>query len=165
MAEEVVRRLKELADELGIRGGDKLYKAARRRGLEGVTTKLAAEAMKGDVGRQVLAPPPRSTGKSAAEGANQRLQADLIDFSNNARVESGARFALLLTDVYTREARAIPLGSKDPATVNAALGPALENLTDGRKDYVLTTDKRAEFFAGRCHHAGAGGAQAQAGHE
>ena len=69
----------------------------------------------------------------------------MIDFSNNARVESGARFALLLTDVYTREARAIPLGSKDPATVNAALGPALENLTDGRKDYVLTTDKGAEF--------------------
>ena len=160
-----MRRLKELADELGIRGGDKLYKAARRRGLEGVTTKLAQEAVKGDVGRQVLAPPSRSTGKSAAEGANQRLQADLIDFSNNARVESGARFALLLTDVYTREARAIPLGSKDPATVNAALGPALENLTDGRKDYVLTTDKGGRIFASRGHHAGAGGAQAQAGHE
>ena len=87
MAEEVVRRLTELADELGIRGGDKLYKAARRRGLEGVTTKLAQEAVKGDVGRQVLAPPPRSTGKSAAEEANQRLQPDLIDFSNNARFE------------------------------------------------------------------------------
>ncbi len=69
----------------------------------------------------------------------------MIDFSNNARVESGARVALLLTNLYTREARAIPLGSKDPATVNAALGPALENLTDGRKDYVLTTDTGAEL--------------------
>ena len=122
-----MRRLKELADELGIRGGDKLYKAARRRGLEGVTTKLAAEAVKGDVGRQVLAPPPRSTGKSAAEGANQRLQADLIDISNNARVESGARFALLFTDVYTREARATPLGSKIalPKLSTEILRPAL----------------------------------------
>ena len=62
MAEEVVRWLKELADELGIRGCDKLYKAARRRGLEGATTKLAAEAVKGDVGRQVLAPPPTQHG-------------------------------------------------------------------------------------------------------
>ncbi len=65
--------------------------------------------------------------------------------SLNTRTESGARYALMLTDVFTREARAIPLGSKDPATVNAALGPALENLTDGRKDYVLTTDKGAEL--------------------
>ena len=67
--------------------------------MDGVTTALAQEAVKGDVARQVLAPPPRGTGKSADEGANQRLQADLIDFSNNARAESGARFALLLTDV------------------------------------------------------------------
>ena len=35
--------------------------------------------------RQVLAPKPRSLGKSAAEGPNDRLQADLVDFSQNTR--------------------------------------------------------------------------------
>ena len=83
----------------------------------------------------------------------------------NTRTESGARYALLLTDVFTREARAIALGSKDPATVNAALGPALENLTDGRNDYVLTTDKGAELSSARGGHARAGGAPDQAGPE
>ena len=45
----------------------------------------AGQALKADVGRQVQAPRPRALGKSAAEGPNDRLQADLIDFSQNTR--------------------------------------------------------------------------------
>ena len=39
------------------------------------------KALKADVGRQVQGPRPRALGKSAAEGPNDRLQADLIDFT------------------------------------------------------------------------------------
>ena len=47
--------------------------------------------------RQVLAPKPRSLGKSAAEGPNERLRADLIDFSQNTR--SRNKYGLVVTDV------------------------------------------------------------------
>ena len=61
----------------------KLYRLARQRDLD--VTLMAFEALKADVGRQVQAPRPRALGKSAAEGPNDRLQADLIDFSQNTR--------------------------------------------------------------------------------
>ena len=63
---------------------------------------MAFEALKADVGRQVQAPRPRALGKSAAEGPNDRLQADLIDFSQNTRGKT--RYGLVVMDVFTREA-------------------------------------------------------------
>ena len=145
MAEQLRERLKSLADELGIRAGPKLYIAAKRKGIEGVTHEIAKSVVAGDVGRQVLAPPYCSTGASASEGAGQRIQGDLIDLSKNTRTQSGAKYALLLSDVYTREARAVALPDKTPDAVNAALRPALANLTDGRRDYVLSVDKGREW--------------------
>ena len=54
------------------------------------------------VGRQVQAPRPRALGKSAAEGPNDRLQANLIDFSQNTRGKT--KYGLVVMDVFTREA-------------------------------------------------------------
>ena len=73
--------LRDLADDFNVRDPRKLYRLARQRDLD-VTQAMAFEA---DVGRQVQAPRPRALGKSAAEGPNDRLQADLIDFSQNTR--------------------------------------------------------------------------------
>ena len=106
---DIRQRLKNLAEELEIRSGPKLYQAARRRGVEGVTQALAKEVVAGDTGRQVLAPPFRSTGRVAAEGANQRLTTDVLDLSLNTRTESGNRYAVMLTNNFTREARAIAI--------------------------------------------------------
>ena len=61
---------------------------------------MAFEALKADVGRQVQAPRPRVLGKSAAEGPNDRLQADLIDFSQNTRGKT--KYGLVVMDVFTR---------------------------------------------------------------
>ena len=57
---------------------------------------MAFEALKADVGRQVQAPRPRALGKSAAEGPNDRLQADLIDFSQNTRGKT--KYGLVVMD-------------------------------------------------------------------
>ena len=76
--------LRDLADDFNVRDPRKLYRLARQRDLD-VTQAMAFEALKADVGRQVQAPRPRALGKSAAEGPNDRLQADLIDFSQNTR--------------------------------------------------------------------------------
>ena len=68
----------------------KLYRLARQRDLD-VMQAMAFEALKADVGRQAQAPRPRALGKSAAEGPNDRLQADLIDFSGDGRLHPGGR--------------------------------------------------------------------------
>ena len=95
----------------------KLYRLARQRDLD-VTQAMAFEALKADVGRQVQAPRPRALGKSAAEGPNDRLQADLIDFSQNTRGKT--KYGLVVMDVFTREAAVEPLQNKNAETVGRA---------------------------------------------
>ena len=89
--------LRDLADDFNVRDPRKLYRLARQRDLD-VTQAMAFEALKADVGRQVQAPRPRALGKSAAEGPNDRLQADLIDFSQNTRGKT--KYGLVVMDVF-----------------------------------------------------------------
>ena len=120
-----IQNLKELADEYSIRDPRKLYQLARSQGAQ-VTQAQATQALRQDVGRQLFAPKPRSLGKSAAEGPNTRLQADLIDFSQNTKKgKDGNRYALLIGDVYTRGLAGLPLKSKKPEEVNAAYQKAV----------------------------------------
>ena len=98
MAEAVLRRLRELGDEYNLRDPRKLLQIAQRQGVAGATTALAKEALAPDVGRQILRPPPRATGKAAATRPDSALQADLIDFSNNLPPTSeGNRYAVVLS--------------------------------------------------------------------
>ena len=130
-----IQNLKDLADEYGIRDPRKLYQLARSQGAQ-VTQAQATAALRQDVGRQLFAPKPRSLGKSAAEGPNTLLQADLIDFSQNTKVAKGGdRYALLIGDVYTRELAGESLKSKRPEEVNAAYQRAVREITDGEKIY------------------------------
>ena len=87
--------LRDLADDFNVRDPRKLYQLARQRDLD-VTQAMAFEALQADVGRQVQAPRPRALGKSAAEGPNDRLQADLIDFSQNTRGKT--KYGLVVMD-------------------------------------------------------------------
>ena len=109
--------LRDLADDFNVRDPRKLYRLARQRDLD-VTQAMAFEALKADVGRQVQAPRPRALGKSAAEGPNDRLQADLIDFSQNTWGKT--KYGLVVMDVFTREAAVEPLQNKNAETVGRA---------------------------------------------
>ncbi len=145
LKDQIVKRigdLRELGQKLKIRSPAKLLAAARGK-IEGATLELAKTALAYETSKQVLAPKYRSTGKSAAEGPNQRLQADLIDFSQNTKTKS--RFALLISDVYTREVRAKPLPNKTPSAVNEATQELIPELVDGKQDYSITTDKGREW--------------------
>ena len=65
MAEqEAIGLLEQLARDFNVRDPRKLLFPDRR----DLTSARAAAALRGDVARQVLAPKPRSLGKSAAEG-------------------------------------------------------------------------------------------------
>ena len=141
---DAIQNLTELADEYSIRDPKELYQLARSQGVQ-VTQAQATAALRQDVGRQLFGPKPRSLGKSAAEAPNTRLQADLIVFAQNTKKgEDGNRYALLISDVYTRELAGEPPKTKKPEEVNAAYQKAVKEITDDQ-DYVLTTDKGNEF--------------------
>ena len=134
--------LRDLADDFNVRDPRKLYRLARQRDLD-VTQAMAFEALKADVGRQVQAPRPRALGKSAAEGPNDRLQADLIDFSQNTRGKT--KYGLVVMDVFTREAAVEPLQNKNAETVGRATRRAARELTGDDGNFVVTTDLGNEF--------------------
>ena len=126
-----IENLKQLAAEFSIRSAEKLRKQALLEGTK-VTRREAEEALKTDLARQVFAPKPRSLGKSAAEGPNDRLQVDVIDFASNTRRDNPNRFALAMIDVYTREMSAVPMKTKTTGEVNAAFRKAAGELVDRR---------------------------------
>ena len=139
-----IENLKQLADEYSIRSAAKLRKQALLEGTK-VTLREAEEALKTDLAKQVFARRRVGGGKSAAEGPNDRLQFDLIDFSNNTKKDNPNRFALVGIDVYTREMSAVPMKTKKPEEVNAAFGKAGGELVGDETNYVVTTGQGPEF--------------------
>ena len=93
--------------------------------------------------RQILAPKPRSLGKSAAEGPNDRLQADLVDFSQNTRGRN--KYGLVVQDVFTREIATKALPDKRAETVTRAAAEIIPDLVQEEGNYVVTTDLGNEF--------------------
>jgi len=142
MEDDRIAQLQELAKTLKIRNASKLLQASKGK-VPGATLEAAKAALETQASKQVLAPRYRSTGKSAAEGPNERLQADLIDFSQNTRTKQ--KYALMVQDVYTREVRAKAIPNKDQATVNEAAKQLIPELVDQKQDYSITTDKGKEF--------------------
>ena len=140
--ETTVAALRAKARELRIRNPAKLLQAARS-SVPGANLRLAKLALEDSASKQVLAPAYRSTGKSAAEAPNSRVQADLIDMSQNTRTKE--RFALMINDVYTREVRAKTLTNKRPETVNAAMQELLPTLVEDTTNFAISTDAGKEF--------------------
>ena len=145
MAEEAIGLFQQLARDFNVRDARKLYQIARREfpGRADLTSARAAAALRGDVARQVLAPKPRSLGKSAAEGPDKRLQADLIDFSQNT--QEGSRYRLVVQDVFTRELATKALPDKRAETVTRAAAEIVPQLVEGEGNFVVTTDQGNEF--------------------
>ena len=140
MAEqEAIGLLEQLARDFNVRDPRKLFQIAGREfpDRRDLTSARAAAALRGDVARQVLAPKPRSLGKSAAEGPNDRLQADLVDFSQNTRGRN--KYGLVVQDVFTREIATKALPDK------RAAAEIIPDLVQEEGNYVVTTDMGNEF--------------------
>jgi GTP cyclohydrolase III len=83
--DEIVQGIQALtifSKRLKIRSPAKRLAAARGK-IPNAALELAKVALSHEESKQVLERKYRSTRKSAAEGPNQRLQADLIDFPQN----------------------------------------------------------------------------------
>ena len=129
-----IESLRALSEQYEARSAQKLLAVARRFHVP-ASLKDAQAAVAPDVGRQLFAPKPRSQGQSAAEAPGKRLQADLIDLSNNAKAARGEhRYGLLVSNVFTRKAWAEPLRYKDAATVNPAFKKILKEVPGQGKD-------------------------------
>ena len=139
--EEAIGLFQQLARDFNVRDPRKLYHIARR---TSPSSARAQAALRSDVARQILAPKPRSLGKSAAEGPNDRLQADLIDFSQNTR-QSRNKFGLVVTDVFTRKVATKALPDKSAQTVTRAAAEIIPKLVQDESNYVVTTDMGNEF--------------------
>ena len=79
-------------------------------------------------------------------GPNDRLQADLIDFSQNTRGKT--KYGLVVMDV-TREAAVEPLQNKNAETVGRATKRAARKLTGDDGNFVVTTDLGNKFATDR----------------
>ena len=143
---EHVEALRQLAKEYSVRSPQKLKQVAEKIGAN-VTLKECQQALQTSVPAQTLGPPPRSLGHSAAEAPGSRLQADLVDFSQNSRGQDNDqhRYALLVSDVFTRKAYTEPLKGKSSIQVDSAMRKIRDEMPSHFDDAVVTTDKGGEF--------------------
>ena len=141
-----LEELRDLAKEYGVRSPEKLYQLSKKIGAHW-TLKECKEALASNVPAQTLGPPPRSLGHSAAEAPGSRLQADLMDFSQNTHGHHNDqhRYALQVSDVFTRKAYTEPLKGKNAIQVDSAMRKLLKEVPNQGRNAVLSTDKGGEF--------------------
>ncbi|CAE7943756.1 unnamed protein product, partial [Symbiodinium necroappetens] len=143
--EEAIGLFQQLARDFNVRDPPEALpnRPAEFPGRRDLTSARAAAALRSDVARQILAPKPRSLGKSVAEGPDKRLQADLIDFSQNTRGTN--KFGLVVADVFTREVATKALPDKSAQTVTRAAAEIIPELVQDESNYAITTDLGNEF--------------------
>ncbi len=140
-----MEQLKALSDTHVITSVAKLHQMAQRSGIKHTPADLRA-ALSQNVGKQVLAPLPRYQGKSAALNPGSHLQADLADMHNKDLDKVGAHhYALVVSDVFTRQTWAAPLRMKTAEATNAALRGILAKVPRQGEGISITTDKGKEF--------------------
>jgi hypothetical protein len=139
-----MERLRELAKKLGNPGQDKLYLAARKRGI-GVTRNQIKQYLAQKPERQIFKPLPRSSGATGAEDLDVRFQLDLIEFRTAPSKVGRATFKyiIVLIEVFSREVFAQPCKDKGPDSVEPVLRRMLATLP--KKPEVISTDKGNEW--------------------
>jgi hypothetical protein len=136
----MVEALAALSERLGSPGVDKLFIAARNRGI--AVTKGQVHALVRRQGeRQIFGPPRPSLGKTASEGPDARFQADLIDWK--AEPDGVFRNVLCVINVFSRELYARALPDKQAASVAHAMLQILEELPV--RPQFISTDGGLEF--------------------
>ncbi len=107
------QQLKELQERIGNVGVDKLYAAARRKRIPGVTRETVRLFLATDAPKQLFKPLPESKGKTGAEAQQFRIQMDLIDMKYSPSKVSARgpsyKNAIVLIDVMSRFAWGAPV--------------------------------------------------------
>ena len=142
---ELRRQLAELSAELGAPGVERLFTAARKRGINATRKDVRNLAsVRGET--QIFRPLPRAEGKTATHGPrDSRFMMDLLDQRVNPS-SAGEKYAIILVEVFSRYMWASTIRDKRPATVAAALAPMLEEIQGGQRQIpVISSDLGNEF--------------------
>ena len=136
-------QLRDLAKKLGFPGQEKLYNAARKRGIPATRNQIK-QLLETKGAKQLFRPLPQSKGQTGAEGPSTRMQMDLIEF-RTATSKVGretCKCILVLIDVFSRQVWAEPTKDKTPAAVEPVLRRMLQALPIPA---VISTDKGNEW--------------------
>ena len=128
----VIEQLKEIQARIGNVGVDKLYAAARKKGVAGITRETVRLFLATDASKQLFKPLPESKGKTGAEEQQFRVQMDLIDMKYSpSKINAGGpsyKNALILIDVMSRRVWGLPCISKEPSDVKPVLRQILNSM-------------------------------------
>ena len=139
----MVERLRKLALDNFATSPAELRRLAKLNQLQ-ASGKDLVEALKTNSAVQVLAPKQRYAMKSAAETPGSRIQADLAEFPHTKKDTDHPRYALVATDVYTRQVAAEPMKDKTSTTTDEAMKRVLARLpNDGHNASVSTPSVEA----------------------
>ena len=145
-----MEELRRLDRELFNPGVEKLYIAARRRGIE-VTKQQVTEFAGTRRAIEPLRLPQKFEGKSAAEGPNARWQLDTATMPQKA----GKRYFLVCIDVFTRKVYTQAMATKTAPETARSFRTILTRAN--AKPAILTTDAGTEYlgqFARLCNDEG-----------
>ena len=136
--------LRSLFRELGYPSADKLWAAARRKGLKDVTKSDAVAVVRSQNSRQVFAARPGYTGKIVATRLDDRWDADLIDYTATPSKSSDSegkpyKYILIVQDVFSRRIWAVSLRENNQEVVTQAFEHIVRQAKD--KPDELDTDQ------------------------
>ncbi len=134
-----MEQLRALAKRLGNPGADKLFIAARKRGIPATRNQIKQLLDRPE--RQIFKPLPRSQGTTGAEDLDVQFQMDLIEF--RTAPSKGFRYILVLIEVFSRQVWAEPVKDKTPDTVEPVLRRMLASLP--KKPAVIFSDAGNEY--------------------
>ena len=139
--EALGQRVAALYKELSYPSAAKFKAALTKRGLN-VPDAFVRQLVGEQGSRQLVAPPPRFTGKVTAQQVDDRWAGDVLDLQSKTRKQGAPVYILLVQDIFSRFLFATALRSK--AEVEAAFLRLLRDRK--RKPQELNTDLGSEFM-------------------
>ena len=131
-----MQRVRDLYDELGQPGQQKLFLEVRKRKIP-VSRTQVNEFVQRRAERQVFAQPlPRAEGKTASEDVDARYMIDVVNFR-------GDLMALFMVNVFTRKVWAVAIKDKTAASVLSAGRALISHLPEPPK--VVSSDDGLEY--------------------
>ena len=135
-----MKKLKELYIEFSYPSAGKLIKIAKKKGLKVKTADVKAFVNRQAV-EQIHKTKRLKPGYIVSTVPWKKYQGDLLDMSKFSHKNNGYKWVLMVVEIFTRYAWAVPLKTKRTSEVAAAM----ETVFKDHKPLSLTTDSGNEF--------------------
>ena len=137
-----VPRLKTIYEDSGKPGARLFRTAVKKAGID-ITQKQAQQFVSQQAEGQIFQGRLPSDGKITSSREDMRFQADLLDFSKRAS-SKGSKYALVVTDLFTKEAWVEQMQDKTDAQAKDAMRKIIQN-SNHITPKEISTDLGNEF--------------------